>query len=251
MILAVAVAVASSWPRWSVSSPARKAIDPPRCTTRPVPVIRPGTAGRRKLTFSSSVGANSPSLSVATRAGPSVSSSIAARKPPCTLPIGLAKPTWASKLTSISPRSGATHDSCQPSRAAAGGAGDRPARKSQNGPVLAVAGWAAAGWSVMRPASQMATTLTATTSLVGSRGAQATGRRRGGRTVGEGDRGFGLDAPGVGQQDVAVDLPHLVAAEREVLAGAWPGRRDEDLTGTGLGDYGQRVKAGPRRLASR
>jgi len=47
MIRAVAVAVASTSPAAFRSSPARNAIDPPRCTTRPVPVTGPGAAGRR------------------------------------------------------------------------------------------------------------------------------------------------------------------------------------------------------------
>jgi len=51
MIRTVAVAVAGTSPVSSRSSPARNAVDPPRWTTRPVPVIRPGAAGRRKLTF--------------------------------------------------------------------------------------------------------------------------------------------------------------------------------------------------------
>lgn len=88
-----------------------------------------GAAGRRKLTLSSRVGANSPSPGVAASAGPSVSSSMAARNPPCTLPIGLAKPARASKKTSISPLSGATQDSSQPSVAAAGGARLPPGQK--------------------------------------------------------------------------------------------------------------------------
>src|SRR5258708_25133375 len=70
MIRAVAVAVASTSPVWSRSSPARNAMDPPRWTTRPVPVIRPGAAGRRKLTFSSRVGANWPSPRVAASDNP-------------------------------------------------------------------------------------------------------------------------------------------------------------------------------------
>jgi hypothetical protein len=59
MIRTVAVAVASTSPVSSRSSPARNAMDPPRWTTRPVPVIRPGSGrtqeadlqlqGRREL----------------------------------------------------------------------------------------------------------------------------------------------------------------------------------------------------------
>ena len=70
---------------------------PPRCTTRAVPTIGPGSAGRRKLTFSSRVGANWSGSRVATSAGPIVSSSIAARKPPWIAPTGLVNSTRASK----------------------------------------------------------------------------------------------------------------------------------------------------------
>ena len=88
------------------SSPERKAMVVPLCTTRPRPTSRPGLAGRRKLTLSSRVVAYRPASSVAASAGPMVSSSIAVRKPPCTVPAGLRKSSVASKETSISPRLG-------------------------------------------------------------------------------------------------------------------------------------------------
>jgi hypothetical protein len=93
-----------------------------------------GFAGRKKLTFNSRVGANSPSGKVATRAGPSVSSSIAAKNPPWTLPIGLVNSWPAAKRTSISPCSGTTETSSHPNVAAAGGRGTRPSTASQKGP---------------------------------------------------------------------------------------------------------------------
>jgi hypothetical protein len=104
----------------------------PRPTTRPCPTSRPGSAGRKNWTCRSSVGANCPSGSVAIRAGPSVSSSIAARKPPCTVPAGLTNSGRAWNETSIVPRSGSTATNSHPSAAAAGGAGALPAWMSQN-----------------------------------------------------------------------------------------------------------------------
>jgi RND superfamily putative drug exporter len=102
-ICTVAVATATMAPSSSTSSPARKPMSRPRRTTRPRPSRRPGLAGRRNCTCKSAVRAKSPGSSPATRAGPSVSSSIAARKPPWMTPAGFRKDSVAVNATSIVP----------------------------------------------------------------------------------------------------------------------------------------------------
>ena len=131
---AVATAVATTWPESSSSSPARNATSRPRRTIRPRPVSRPGRAGRRNCTCKSVVGAKRPGPSVATSAGPRVSSSIAARNPPWITPTGFRNCSLALNATSIVPPSGSTAISSQPSRTAAGGGAARPSITSQNGP---------------------------------------------------------------------------------------------------------------------
>ena len=143
-IWAVATAVATTWPESSSSSPARNATSRPRRTTRPRPVSRPGRAGRRNCTCRSVVGANRPGPSVATSAGPRVSSSIAARNPPWIAPTGFRNCSLAVNATSIVPASGSIATSSHPSRVAAGGGAARPAITSQNGPS-GVIGWHRAG----------------------------------------------------------------------------------------------------------
>ncbi len=133
-IWAVATAVATTWPESSSSSPARNATSRPRRTTRPRPVSRPGRAGRRNCTCRSVVGANRPGPSVATSAGPRVSSSIAARNPPWIAPTGFRNCSLAVNATSIVPASGSIATSSHPSRVAAGGGAARPSITSQNGP---------------------------------------------------------------------------------------------------------------------
>ena len=95
---------------------------------------RPGRAGRRNCTCRSVVGANWPGPSVATSAGPIVSSSIAATNPPWTTPAGLRNWAVAANATSIVPASGSIDTSSHPSRTAEGGGGVRPSIASQNGP---------------------------------------------------------------------------------------------------------------------
>ena len=85
----MAVAVAMTLPPASASEASRFARSPSRCTIRPVPVSRPGLTGRRKLTPIWSVDWNWSGASVASRAGPTVSYSIAATNAPSTLPAGL------------------------------------------------------------------------------------------------------------------------------------------------------------------
>lgn len=58
MTRAVAVAVATVAPSGPASEPSRKAMSPSRRTTRPLPEIRPGETGRRKLASSSIVEMN-------------------------------------------------------------------------------------------------------------------------------------------------------------------------------------------------
>ena len=128
---AVAVAVATSVPSSVRSSPARNAIDPPRATTRPSAKSGPGLAGLTKFTLSSSVGANWSGSSVDCSAGPSVSSSIAARKPPWTTPIGFANSGRAVKRTRIVPFDSSISSSSKPSSTAAGGGARRPSITSQ------------------------------------------------------------------------------------------------------------------------
>ena len=133
-IWAVAVATATISPESSASSPARKATSLPRRTTRPRPIRRPGWAGRRNWTCRSVVGANWPGPSVATSAGPIVSSSIAATNPPWMTPAGLRNCSVAANATSIVPASGSIDSNSQPSSTAEGGGDTRPAIASQNGP---------------------------------------------------------------------------------------------------------------------
>ena len=116
-----------------------EAISRPRRTTRPRPSSRPGVAGRRNCTCRSVVGAKSPGSSPATRAGPSVSSSIAARKPPWTAPAGFKKAPVALNATSIVPLSGSTETSSQPRVAADAGSGILPIAASQDGPSRGIA----------------------------------------------------------------------------------------------------------------
>jgi hypothetical protein len=134
-ICAVAEATATMAPSWSTSSPARKATSRPRRTTRPRPVRRPARAGRRNCTCRSVVGAKSPGSSPETRAGPIVSSSMAARNPPCTTPAGFRNASPAMNATSIVPSSGLIATSSQPRVTAAGGSGALPSTASQKGPL--------------------------------------------------------------------------------------------------------------------
>ena len=82
------MAVASFAPSSSNSAPSMKTTDLPRWTTRASATSLPGYVGRRKLTFSSSVGTAKPGPSSDSAAGPIVSSSIAVTKPPWMTPTG-------------------------------------------------------------------------------------------------------------------------------------------------------------------
>src|SRR5262245_48226625 len=86
-----------------------------------------------KLVLSSRVGANSCSAKVVASAGPSVSSSMAARKPPWTCPIGFVNSRVASNRTRILPLPGSASSTFQPSSFAAGGGGISPRAAAQNG----------------------------------------------------------------------------------------------------------------------
>jgi hypothetical protein len=72
--------------------------------------------------------------SVDSRAGPTVSYSIAATNAPSTLPLGLVKASVAVNASSIVPASTSASMNSKPSVAAARGIGARPSTPSQNGP---------------------------------------------------------------------------------------------------------------------
>ena len=128
-----AVAVARSLPSASRRSPSRNATDFPRCTTLPEPNIAPGPAAAMKFTFNSSVGANSFGPKVVANAGPTVSSSIAAKNPLETLPIGFVKSGVAKNSTRTSPLPGTASSTFHPRSFAAGGGGTSPRTAAQNG----------------------------------------------------------------------------------------------------------------------
>src|SRR5688572_20564548 len=124
-IRALDVARARRLPSSSNSSASKKAMVLPWLTSRPLPITRPGFTARTNDTFMSMVaGMQAPSV-LLTRAGPIVSSSMAATKPPCTVPCGLRKASPGWKAISTVPASGSSRISSQPSVSAAGGAGKR------------------------------------------------------------------------------------------------------------------------------
>src|SRR6266567_1358588 len=87
---------------------------------------RPYLGRPMKLHVKFRVGANSPASSIAASAGPMVSSSMAARNPPCTFPAGFRNSGFASNFISTVPRLPSIWTNSKPSVLSQGDSGSRP-----------------------------------------------------------------------------------------------------------------------------
>src|SRR6266850_1925024 len=137
----VLTACATSLPSHTTSHSTSETVRPPLLTC-PRASSRPVHTGRRKLTLISRVVPDSPSPSVVMKAQPIAASAMAARMPPCTVPMGLAWAGVGSSTTTASP--GAKDSSRIPMSVAAGGGGISP--RSIRSSILAMSfSWRAVG----------------------------------------------------------------------------------------------------------